>query len=125
MLWCSGLSTVVVFNHDVLSRVKSCWDKNVYRLEGLHLSNKGFKKYILYFNGLEEGLVCILSPIVLCAENLKLARNGEVFLQFKVKGAKVEQDTDRLSLPFQFHCCEDLFCTRLAFWLFASSMEWM
>ena len=42
------------------------------------------KIYILYFNDLEEGLVCILSPIGLCAENLKLARNSEVFLQFKV-----------------------------------------
>ena len=33
--------------------------------------------------------------------------------------------SDRLSLPIQFHCLEDVFCIRLAFWVFASSMEWM
>ena len=70
MLWRSGLSTVVVFNHDILSLVKSCWDK-MYTDWKVCICQTRRLKYIyihvIYFNDLQEGLVCILSPIGVCA----------------------------------------------------------
>ena len=69
MLWRSGLSTVVVFNHDILSLVNFCWDKMYIDWKVCICQTRRLKIYIyvIYFNDLEEGLVCILSPIGVCA----------------------------------------------------------